>query len=214
MTRNLDLWTTVLVGWLFVAVGSTAAVHGQEAKASRSLTREVLAIEFNSPRGGSSLMFALWADGYCVWHVLEPGSKSAYRCAKLTAETFDQVVGEIKQAGFFGEKSLQDQRLGPDGANYELKVLTKETKFTMVSWHEPYEGNGKVFASDKGLVPLGGETRLAKLKQEPAEYLFYRFAWLELKSTLLAVRPAESKSCKGEVVVTADGLVWRESESP
>jgi hypothetical protein len=206
------LRTTLICCLLLTWFGVNNNAQGQEPKPTRSLTKDVLAIQFDGG-GVTSLEFALWEDGYCVWRGTEKNDKGIFehRCAKLPGETFAKTVADLKHSGFFADKSLADQKVGPDGAHYELVVQSKDAKLTMLSWHEPYEANGKVYASGKrGLVPLDGETRLAKLKQEPAEYLYYRMAWLELKSTLLDVRPSESKLCTGKVQITTEGLVWQE----
>jgi hypothetical protein len=207
MLRAIVFCGCILAGW-----NMTDVAQGEEPSAARSLAKDVLTIQF-SGRALPSLEFALWEDGYCVWRGTDRDKNGnfAHRCAKLPPEKFTEVVAGIKHAGFFQDKSLQDQKLGPDGAYYEITVKTKDDKLTMLSWHEPYEANGKVYMNARGaLESLGGETLLAKLRQEPAEYLHYRMAWLELKSTLLAVRPSESKPCRGKVEMTDSGPVWQE----
>ena len=83
----------------------------------------------------------------------------------------------------------------------------------MDSWHESAEAEGRLFASSCALTALSGRRRLEVLKREPAEYLYYRVVWGELRALSASLVPPEGQAVKGEVLQSAGGVQWRESEA-
>jgi hypothetical protein len=60
---------------------------------------------------------------------------------------------------------------------------------------------------------LEGSDRLAVLRREPAEYLYYRMVWSELRSRAFALLPTTARRVTGEVAVVGGVLSWREGGS-
>jgi hypothetical protein len=78
----------------------------------------------------------------------------------------------------------------------------------MQSWHELYEEERKVVATAGGLSPLEGKSRFDVLRKEPAEYLFYRLAWDELRLGAASLIPPESNLVKGKLELRHGKAYW------
>ncbi|MBI3467888.1 MAG: hypothetical protein HY000_33190 [Planctomycetes bacterium] len=80
----------------------------------------------------------------------------------------------------------------------------------MASWHELFEAGGRTVATRGGITGLSGRSRLEVLRYEPADYLYYRFVWAEIRLGASALIPSESRPVTGELLIEAGAVSWRE----
>ena len=84
----------------------------------------------------------------------------------------------------------------------------------MDSWHEGAEAGGRVIARSRGLASLApNEKRLDALRKEPADYLYYRVVWGELRALASSLIPSVSQPVSGEIVMSGGAIAWRQFPS-
>jgi len=161
----------------------------------------------------SALILAIWPDGQAVWSEDGITGGPPYRTGQVDADGLKSLHEQIVLDGAFDMPELSRSRFGPDSRFTTLLVKSGGKSLAMQSWHELFEEGGKIVVGDHGARALEVQLRLAALKEEPAEYLFYRFVWSELQSRMLRLLPDESQTIEGEFVRSHDGVAWRESDS-
>ena len=120
------------------------------------------------------------------------------------------VLARAQDDGVFQDESLGQVHFGPDSKFTSIFLKVGKRQLLMRSWHELYERAGRVVAKAGGLTSLEGSARLAVLRREPAEYLYYRMVWSELRSRALSLLPTEGRPVAGEVVSVGGVVSWRE----
>jgi hypothetical protein len=75
-----------------------------------------------------------------------------------------------------------------------------------------------IYAPNQGthrpLVTFDDDRRLAILRKEPADYLYFRFVWSETRGKLADLIPSDSKPSKGKPEMKAGVLTWQEELNP
>jgi hypothetical protein len=161
-------------------------------------------------RQREGLIFVAWDDGQVVWSENRTQGGAPYRTGQIEPARVRDALKAIESDGFFNHDSLRRPYFGPDARSTVIVANTKEHRLKMQSWHELYETNGRVVATDKGLVPLEGRARFDVLLGEPAEYLFYRLMWNELRLRAAVLVPPESTPVNGNLVFRLGETYWVE----
>jgi hypothetical protein len=162
----------------------------------------------------TKLVLVAWGDGYVVWSGNQEQGGPPYLAGEVEPSRLSAVLARAKEDGVFRDESLGQGRFGPDSKFTVIFLKAGKQQLLMRSWHELYEHGGKVVAKSTGLTPLEGSDRLGALRHEPAEYLYYRMVWSELRSRAFSLLPTESRPVAGEISAGGGVLSWREGASP
>jgi len=164
----------------------------------------------------TKLVLAAWGDGYVVWSRSQLQGGPPYCAGEVEPTRLLAVLVRAKEDGIFRDESLGQGRFGPDSKFTAIFLKAGKQQLLMRSWHELYEQAGKVVARSGGLTSLEGSDRLGVLRREPAEYLYYRMVWSELRSRALSLLPTEGRPrpVAGEIIAVGGAFSWREGASP
>jgi hypothetical protein len=164
--------------------------------------------------GIPKLILVAWADGHVVWSEDRIQGGAPYLAGQVSPARVSAVLERVDDDGVFGDKRLAQPCFGPDSRFTTILFRKATRQIKMDSWHELAETGGGVVAKSCGLVPLSSnERRLDVLRKEPAEYLYYRAVWGELRALASSLIPSVSHPTTGEVVGEAGVMEWREDPS-
>jgi hypothetical protein len=158
----------------------------------------------------SNLIFAVWSDGHVVWSKDRRKGGAPYFTSRVDPENVSFLLSRLEHDGVFADSALNNDYVGLDSRFTTLLIRSGKKELRMQSWHENVEFEGKSVAGRDGVHALNGQRRLAALKKEPADYLYYRLVWSETRGRLIDLIPNDGKRVSGRVVVTERGLAWRE----
>lgn len=161
-------------------------------------------------RAPQRLVFAAWPDGRVIWSEDQTQGGPPYRTATIHPARLEKALVTINRDGFFGDPALAQPKFGPDAQATVIYARTKRGELKMQSWHELYEADGKVVATDAGLTPLAGRSRPDILRGATPEYLYYRVAWADIRRLASALIPVESQSTKGHLDMREGKAIWIE----
>jgi hypothetical protein len=192
------------------------ALAGRAAETRRPITDapEVLAVYAEDwgldSRGQPGLITAVWGDGYAVWSQDQVKGGSPFFHGRIPKERVSLLLGRLQSDGLFADPRLAHVNFGPDSRFTTMLVHTTGKTLKMQSWHEYAEARGGVIASSGGLEPLEGTARLAALKRQPSDYLYYRAVWGELRAAIQGLLPARGTNVSGETRMVRGVLTWSE----
>jgi hypothetical protein len=165
------------------------------------------------PDAGPKLIVAAWSDGYVVWSGDRLKGGAPYFAGQVAPTRVSAVLTQIERDGFFEDKELANVRVGPDASSTIILLKKGARQLALDSWHELAEADGRVVARSFGLTGLTKDRRLEVLRKEPAEYLYYRAAWGELRVLSLSLIPAQGRPVSGQIEKRAGILRWREASA-
>jgi hypothetical protein len=154
------------------------------------------------------LIVAIWPDGQAIWSNDRLQGGAPYLTGTVEKTKLEAVLSQIEKDGFLSDKVLAGLRYGPDAGYTTMKVKTAKQSLEMGSWHELYEANGKVVATDHGLQGRGDKTKLAVLKEQPAQFLYYRMAWSDLRFLMVSLIPTNGQPVQGQLDFDAGYVFW------
>ena len=203
----------------FVAIGFCLSAHSANAPKPAALpiteSDSVLMVYREDhglgSSGGPFLIIAIWPDGRMIWSEDRLKGGVPFRTGNIDAKRVTAVLNRFVKDGLFENKKLADGYFGPDSQFTSILVKSGKKELEMSSWHELHEASeGAVaFKAGAGLVAKNS-TRLEVLRDEPADYLFFRFVWSETRSKMTDLIPAESKAINGKIVRQAGVMTWQE----
>ena len=156
------------------------------------------------------LILAIWGDGRAIWSDDPLGGGFPYRSGKIDPKRVISFFSGLERDGFFADQGLNQTHFGPDSRFTTILAKSGKKELKMQSWHELYKAPGKIVATKTGLTPLAGRSRLAVLAREPADYLYYRLAWSELRERASTLIPSQSKPVVGNLIVDGGVFSWGE----
>jgi hypothetical protein len=154
---------SALLCLVFVAL-ALSAFAAESAEKTRPITDadSILAVYTQgfglstNGRASNRLVFAAWPDGRVIWSEDQTQGGPPYRTATIHPARLEKALATINRDGFFGDQALTQPKFGPDAQTTVIYARTKRGELKMQSWHELYEADGKVVATDAGLTPLAG----------------------------------------------------------
>ena len=197
-----------------IALGALlfAAPSNPVRPTSRPITDADSVVAIYNERFGitSQLVLAVWKDGHVVWSEDPLYGGAPYHAGRIEPKRLASFVSALDQDGLFAQ---QDGvvRLATDRSFTTILIRSGKKKIKMQSWHELAEGGGKLVVSSRGLIPLNGRPLFEALRGEPAEYLFFRFLWSEIRSRAAGLVPSAGVPVDGRVVDEYGGLSWQET---
>jgi hypothetical protein len=201
----------VLAGW---ACSARSADQLKHIVRPISSAESVLAVYHESDALGSSveppIILVAWPDGHIVWSINRLNGGAPYRTGQIDPKRITSLLARFENDGLFADENLTQAHFGPDSAFTTILIRSGRNHVQMQSWHELFEGSGKLVADHRGVRSLEGRPRLQVLRQSPAEYLFFRFVWSETRARLTDLIPDESKPSSGKPVLQGPVLVWQE----
>ena len=118
-----------------------------------------------------------------------------------------------KEWAQFGIDESKLSHFGPDSKFTSILIRFKDKTLQLRSWHELAERDGRVVDTSGGLESLGDRQLMQALENQPSEYLFFRYAWSEIKGRCFKLIPDAGKKVDGEVTMKAGRIFWNESPS-
>lgn len=195
-------------------VCALAAAAPPERTRPLSAAPEVLAVYAEDwgldSAGEPGLIAAVWGDGYAVWSEDDLKGGAPFFHGQVPKERVASLLSRLRADGLFVDARLAQANFGPDSRFTTILVRTGGDALRMQSWHERNEANGRLIASSSGLEPLDGTSRLAALKRQPAEYLYYRAVWAELRAAIQGLLPARGASVRGHTRMLHAVMTWSE----
>jgi len=192
------------------------AVAAGASQAQRPITGapEVLAVYAEDwgldSAGQPGLITAIWGDGYAVWSEHQVKGGGPFFHGQISKERVSLLLRRLQSDGLFADARLAYVNFGPDSRFTTMLVQTSGKTLKMQSWHEYAEARGGLIASSSGLEPLEGSARLAALKRQPADYLYYRAVWAELRAAIQGLLPARGTAVSGDTRMLHGVLTWGE----
>ena len=205
---------------LLISIGAPAAA-ADEATTIRPITEasSVFAI-YTRSLGISAkglaphrLIFAVWNDGRVVWSENLTNGGVPYHAGRVEPAKLHDALAKFNRDGLFEDSSLTMPRFGPDASTTIIFVKSNDCQLKMQSWHELYEAKGTVVATQAGLAPLGDRRLYEVLSEQPADYLFYRFVWNELRLAAATLIPCDREPIDGKLDLRAGKATWVERSS-
>lgn len=201
-----------LLSWL---VGITLA---QNTSSPRAITEadSIIAVFTQdwglASAGSPKLILTAWPDGYVVWSEDRIRGGEPYFAGQVARARVSAVFDRVTRDGGFDDERLAQACFGPDASFTSILFRHGEREVKMDSWHEMAEAEGRTVARSCGLSALSSERRLAVVKKEPAEFLYYRLVWSELRGLASSLLPPESHPVAGEVRREGGALSWHEAK--
>jgi hypothetical protein len=160
--------------------------------------------------GVPKAILIVWPDGYAVWSKDRIEGGPPYTAGRVDLKKYAALVAEFDRDGLFNDKKLGELNYGPDAEYNSVLVKAGKKRVEMHSWHEVAEAGRNLVARESGQEPLRGRRRLAVLKTEPADYLYYRMVWAETRLKLAALLPETGTPTRGGLEKKAGETTWRE----
>lgn len=154
------------------------------------------------------LILSAWDDGRVVWSDDPVTGGPPYRGARIDPEAVTALLSAFEADGLFELDELEHARFGPDATFTTILLSSGGKRLRMRSWHELMESRGGV-ARKTGVVSTE-EPRLHALRDEPADYLFYRFVWADIRARARELIPSDGDPVEGGVAEKDGRITWLE----
>src|SRR5262249_23693310 len=134
--------------------------------------------------GGPAIILAAWPDGRVVWSGDRLRGGAPYRGGRVDPQRVSALLARFDRDGLFADENLNQAHFGPDSQFITVFVKSGARKVKMRSWHELFEAREGLVVTSHGVASLDDRRRLDVLRQEPADYLFFRLVWSETRARL------------------------------
>jgi hypothetical protein len=137
-------------------------------------------------------ILALWRDGFALWSADEVAGGPPYWAGWQAEEKMEETLTAVKRLAEIGRVPARQFFFGPDARWVSLQIFEQgHWLIHLGSWHELFEANPALVATEGGIEPLNGRERDAVLAAQPAEYQAFRHRWQAIKERLLALVPTQ-----------------------
>ncbi len=155
-------------------------------------------IRVTGGRKADAGVLAVWRDGFVVWSADQRSGGPPYSAGWQTRSTVEQALAAVARlapsAGQEEETAEAPERLlytGPGARWVSIELFFDPARrLQLGSWHDLYEANLTLVATETGIEPLSGRDRQAVLAAQSAAYQVFRRRWQAIKERLLAIPPA------------------------
>lgn len=181
-----------------------------ESDAVVAVYREDWGIGASAP---PALIVASWSDGYIVWSKDRVRGGAPYFSHRIAPQRFKDLLADFDRDGLLKKEGDAEVSLGqidPHSEFTTIMVRSGAKRIAMSSGHELAEPGGTVVEIDGGLLLLEGRKRLDVLKDESAEYLFFRMVWEETRRKIDELVPEGGDPCRGSLVMRRGIAIWQE----
>lgn len=209
-----------VVGILLILVFASHVFAEESAVPTRPITEAeaVLAVYYENwglaSSEGPAIIIAVWPDGHIVWSDDSKRGGAPYHAGQIDPQKFARLLKHFGTDGLFADKDLNNPHFGPDSAFLTVFVKSEKKKVKMQSWHELVDSiddsTSTAVVDSKGISLLQNKPRLAVLRNEPADYLFFRFVWSETRGEIASLIPCDGKPSTGKPVMKAGILSWQD----
>lgn len=136
-------------------------------------------VDRSDPR---TVIIAIWADGLIVWSEDKISGGHPYFYNNLLENDVNVLSSKLVEAGI--HKDIYTSRSGPDADYTKISMLYKDHNITWESWHDLFENNPNLVATNHGIESLEGRSREEVLSSQPEEYQDFRKTWDKLKTVI------------------------------
>ncbi len=205
----------IALSFLLLACGAPPA--DQELRAITD-AKTILAIYYQDWRltssGELNIIVAAWDDGRILWSDDRLRGGPPYRGAQIGASRLTELLSRFDEDSLFDIDVLSHPHFGPDTEFTTIVLNSSGKQLKMESSHELVEEKGGI-VREYGTVFSDKRPRFEVLREEPNDYLFYRFVWAEIRARALSLIPTCGDTIHGEVVVTKPGVIsWQNRNEP
>jgi hypothetical protein len=124
-----------------------------------------------------ALITAIWPDGTIVWSENSVEGGGPYRAASLETAKVEELVGRLWRLDLLSKPGINRMMLGPDTSCTVIAVAHGSRFEQCASWHELFELNPGLVATDRGIESLQGRTREQALADSSPDYRQFRHEW-------------------------------------
>ncbi len=149
------------------------------------------------------LHVAVWPDGRIIWARRESTPDPPLLESKIDPAVVSLFLSDLQSRRVFDDPSLADAHFGPDSAFTVIHVASGGTCVKLRSWHESFEANPQLVATDHGIEALSGRTRDAVLKDQSNSYRRFRQVWAHIQETVSTWLPATGTPFRGQLDTAA-----------
>jgi hypothetical protein len=144
-------------------------------------------------RTGPQVLVAVWSDGRVVWSKDDREGGPPYREGRIPVERVRKLLDAQAATGVFGDAALDRAHFGPDSHFTVIAAADGRRRLCLRSWHELFEANPNLVATEGGVTALEGRDRAAVLAAQPEAYRRYRRTWADLRAAIRGLIPAEGR---------------------
>jgi hypothetical protein len=155
-----------------------------------------------------SLIVGVWADGRIIWSGDQVRGGTPYYGSMVEQIRVNGLLQSLKRDGVFENRRLTRAWWGPEGNPTIINLRYDGAQLKMASWHEGAEASGKVIATHVGLESMSAGGRLTALEKEPAEYLYFRFVWNEVRWKVSQLLPCNGQTIAGKPIIQGGKIAW------
>ncbi len=152
---------------------------------------------------GPQLHVAIWPDGRIIWARQDSTPDPPLLESKIDPAIVSLFLADLQSRRVFDDPSLAGAYFGPDSAYTVIHVASGGTCVKLQSWHELFEANAQLVATDHGIESLSGRTREAVLKDQSNSYRRFRQVWAHIQETVSTWLPATGTPFRGRLDTTA-----------
>jgi hypothetical protein len=129
---------------------------------------------------------SVWSNGRIVWE--QDGTRYE---GNAGGAKVDALVQRLHTEGAFGDGHAQYDSFGPDAGYDVIEIKLSDRSLRLASWHEAFEANPGLVATDHGIEVLQGRERGAVIAASSPEYQRFRRVWADIRTTVASWIPAQ-----------------------
>lgn len=138
------------------------------------------------------VILAVWASGDIIWSADRLRGGSPFKKALVARARVEAARDEIcSLLRTIANKS----QFGPDSAVTTIAVRCDGEAIELISWHELFEQNPNLIATDHGITTLDGRDRATVAAGASAEYRQFREAWDRIRQLGQGLIPEVGDAC-------------------
>ncbi len=210
MRMTLMVWITVMLPGLILGCGSQA--RDKDPKVSTEIAMPfdvrysygfpVIAVYVQEdwlylpdcPRW-KGLIVAIWKNGRIVWGADPADGGPPYYVGTIRPDQVRAVLETISQMGLFDDPDIERHRInyGPDAPFIAIAIDDGTRCQQLSSWHELFERNSTLVATEQGIESLNGRNRDEVLAGCSAGYRKFREVWEQIRKLLRDIIPIDGE---------------------
>jgi hypothetical protein len=185
----LEVWMPVLAG------KTNPPIFAIYVDRTMSISHSRSSDIWSEPR--TYVIIALWPDGKIVWSQDRQNGGQPYFIHTLVKESIPQLFENLDSLGLFTNTLRGNKDLIIEGDSTVLAVFDGSKRVSMESYHEIYETNPNLIATDWGLQALEGQTREEVWAEQPDHYKRFRKIWTDVRLEAEKLIPDKGEPLEG-----------------
>lgn len=130
------------------------------------------------------LIVSIWRDGRIVWSEDSTDGGGPYYEGFLKTAEVEELVDRLWQLDLLSKSGVNRMMLGPDASCTVIAVAHGSRLEECASWHELFEQNPGLVATDRGIESLQGRTREQAIAASSRDYRQFRYEWNQARKII------------------------------